>query len=359
MVQKNRNIGVELLRIILMLFIVEGHLLTHTGIREQVSFMSVDWIIVWGIQSITVCAVNGFVLISGYYQRSCNLKLEKVLQLWGQVFFYSILLYIISFLWGGTHGVGDTIRAFLPITCKQYWFFTIYVYLFILSPFINVGLERLTKKQFKVLVCVLVLFTVIKPTIFPFVEQYDLTEGFGIVSFITIFVIGAYLRKFVPDIKYKYLILVISMVITFGSKIVLEAVVHKLGLEVGTGIFYHYNTVFQIINCIMMLYIFKDIHIRENTVIAKSILFFSTSTFGVYLIHEHPAVRDLLWKRLITDDFLSAIGSASFIIILIVVPMIIFIICNGLDHLRKIIRVPFIENKTLQIIEKIQLVISR
>lgn len=100
---KERNLGIELLRIILMVFIIEGHFLVHTGLRESVDPFSAKWSLIWIVQALTVSAVNGFVLISGFYQRGTTIKLHKGLRLWGEVIFYSVALFIllVIFKWGG------------------------------------------------------------------------------------------------------------------------------------------------------------------------------------------------------------------------------------------------------------------
>lgn len=65
-----RNYGIDLLRICLMIFIVIGHLFVHTGIRTNIEFMSDKWLFTWALQTITVCAVDCFIIITGYYMSS-------------------------------------------------------------------------------------------------------------------------------------------------------------------------------------------------------------------------------------------------------------------------------------------------
>ena len=77
MKDQERNFGVDFLRIILMVFIIIGHLYAHTGIRELLPFLSSKWIFTWFTQAITVCAVNCFVIITGYYMP------QRVYRLWG------------------------------------------------------------------------------------------------------------------------------------------------------------------------------------------------------------------------------------------------------------------------------------
>ena len=65
----NRNYGIDLLRITLMIFIVIGHLFAHTDIRRQVTFMSNKWWFTWALQAVTVSAVDCFVIPKIVYHR--------------------------------------------------------------------------------------------------------------------------------------------------------------------------------------------------------------------------------------------------------------------------------------------------
>lgn len=96
----NRNYGIDLLRITLMIFIVIGHLFAHTDIRRQVTFMSNKWWFTWALQAVTVSAVDCFVIITGYYMSSEIYNLWKSVKLWIKVFVYSVMIFIMLVLIG-------------------------------------------------------------------------------------------------------------------------------------------------------------------------------------------------------------------------------------------------------------------
>lgn len=98
--EQRRNYGIDLLRNVLMLFIIIGHLFAHTGIRNEVSFLSNKWIFTWALQALTVSAVNCFVIITGYYMAFGAYNLWKGLKLWFKVLFYSVSIWVILLLLG-------------------------------------------------------------------------------------------------------------------------------------------------------------------------------------------------------------------------------------------------------------------
>lgn len=224
------------------------------------------------------------------------------------------------------------IKAILPISFSQYWFFTVYLLLFFLSPFINVMVEALSKRQHLILVLILMISCVIKPTILPFANQYDSTEGMGIISFITLYVLGSYLGRYHDEIKQKKILLLASVLVIFVSKIAIEVVNKKMGTRFGSGIFYHYNTLFQVVNCVLLLYIFKNISVKPN--LAKIVTWISSSTFGVYLQHEHPLGRVLLWSKVFNINWLSKISFIELALIMLVTPIAVLIIGTLIDKLR-------------------------
>lgn len=328
----SRNYGIELFRIILMLFIIEGHYLAHTAIRETVPFLSVSWCAIWVLQSITVSAVDGFVFITGYYQKTVNLNLKKVLTLWGKVLFYSASISLIAMAMGNKTSISDIVKSFMPISFSKYWFFTVYVFLYLLTPFFNSAIEHMSKKQHLTAVAILLIFAVLKPTILPIAPQYDPTDGMGIISFIALYIWASYCRRYIIDIKHKKVMLIVFIALVFASKVAIEMLNKRFGTTFGSGILYHYNTVFQVAICTILFYCFKDIRISGK--LGRLITRLSASVFGVYLIHEHSFVRNLLWKNIFGIDVITKWSDAIFLSSLIWIPLSIYAISSLLDFFR-------------------------
>ena len=83
--------------------------------------------------------VDVFVIISGYFLINNNkgwFKLDKIIKLVGQVFFYSIVIYLVFCLTGMRDvGIKSAIKALFPVTFSQWWFASTYFVLFLLHPF--------------------------------------------------------------------------------------------------------------------------------------------------------------------------------------------------------------------------------
>lgn len=330
--EKTRDYGVDLLRPILMIFIIVGHIYAHTDIRNELPFLSGKWIFTWYTQAITVCAVNCFVLISGYYMSKTKYDIYRLMKLWSKVIFYSIGISAILFLCGKiSFSYGKLLSVFFPVFRCEYWFFTIYIFLFLLIPFINSMIASMSRKKHAILVAVLVLFLFIEPVFSAVFYEYDMSEGFSIVGFVAIYLIGAFLAR-CKDVSPRCCILVLlgSSGVMLLSKIVLVKIVEQRGLEFGTGLMYHNNNVLVLLNAVALFELFKQINLRPA--IRRIVVWINPSVLSVYLIHENPSIRELLWNKELTA-YLCDSSFALYCISLVLIGVVVFTICILVDKI--------------------------
>ena len=184
---KQRNYGIDLLRVVLMLLIITGHMFVHTDIRNELSPYSSEWFFSWIYQTVIVCAVNCFVLITGYFSNAdnYNVRIKRIVLLYGQVLFYSVAIYAILVLAGKTSfSYGGIVRAIFPVASGQYWFFSSYILLMFFIPFLNVMLSNLNDYCLKFLNVVILLVFYCLPVFSIVFMQFDPTEGMGIIGFV-------------------------------------------------------------------------------------------------------------------------------------------------------------------------------
>ena len=337
---KVRNYGVDTLRIVLMFFIIIGHLFLHTGIREEVATYSAKWIFTWSVQAITVCAVNCFILITGYYMSTAEFSRKKMFKLWGQVLFFSVSIYFVALIFHITKfSFSGLVHCLFPVFSHQYWFFSCYILLYILSPFLNAMLKNLDEKHFKWLLVILVFFFYFLPTFSIVFKEYDVTAGMSIIAFVTLYVFGAAIRRFEFKLsKWKCLIgLIINCTLVFSSKVVLTIITNYFNLDAGTGLLYHYNSIFQLINAILLFLLFLQLDIKKS--LQKLIAVVSGTVFSVYLIHEHPVLRGWIWSDTM-KSWLMNLPFMYYILATIVISIGVFIACFCLEEIRVLVLKP-------------------
>lgn len=193
---KKRKIGFEYLRIVSMLLIVANHFLLFTGVLDNVKPFSTNYYILWLLEAIGYVGVDCYVLISGYFLIQSKFSWKKVVGLIGEVWFYSVVILVCLIVTKqDVYSKTQILNAFLPISTRQYWFMTDYIILYILSPYINVGLQNLDKKQFKKLLFILIiLFSIwdIAPGM-----QIGVQKGYSLYWLIVVYSIGAYIRLYI------------------------------------------------------------------------------------------------------------------------------------------------------------------
>lgn len=119
---KRRDYGIELLRIISMCMIIMLHTLKRSGLLYiDCSFR---YGFVWFVEICCYCAVNCFVLISGYVSVHSDFRISRIIILWIQVAFYNVGFEIIHQLHTSAFELEKIVISFFPVITKSHWFFT-------------------------------------------------------------------------------------------------------------------------------------------------------------------------------------------------------------------------------------------
>lgn len=115
--------------------------------------------------------------------------------LWLRTAFYTLLITaaFAVFLPGSVNG-DRVLAAFFPVLFRQYWYVTAYFGMCLFIPFFNLLLERLTRRQAKVLALSLVLIFSLLPTL----RQGDvfLTDnGYSVLWLSCLYLLGGILAS--------------------------------------------------------------------------------------------------------------------------------------------------------------------
>lgn len=335
--KKTRDSNIELLRIIAMCLIIFHHMALNTGIVDG---YAVNGNMIFGI----IGGIGGkigvvvFILITGYFSIKKEFSFKKVFILWFQIFCYSVGFMLVFRITGiEKWNKVDTLKTFFPLAYNQYWFITVYLYLLLLSPFINKFLNSLSKENYNKLLAVLTIIFVIIPTIFYSNGLIGSTQTpMGILLFVYVYILGAYIKlygiKFFENKKLRNIVL-----ICLGYIIVLLIVLIGKKLEqkniFWANLFAYYremNSIFILIPSIALFYIFKEWKIRYN----KIINYFAGISFAVYLVHESNFMRYRLWHNIFGMDFINNIPGGVFSTLVIAI-VSFYIVTAIIEFLRK------------------------
>lgn len=265
-----------------------------------------------------------FVLLTGYLLVDKKLKIKNLFKIWIDVFFYSITILGFFYLYDKSYIY--KIKFFIfPITYYLYWFITIYFVMYIILYFFNIQLYNIERKRYLKFIIILVIFWSILSSF------HNTNLGYSeVLWFLLVYLIGGYIKLYVNKIKNKYLYLFAGIIFYFI--IFIKTITNHNVLESDKYIITHYiemNDLFILLVSIFL--IFSNLNMKYN----KYINIVSSTTLGIYLIHDNPSMRAFLW----TNYFkLFEITKSKYLILSsIKVIFIIFFICMVIDLIRKFI----------------------
>ena len=341
--KKARLANIELLRIIAMLMVVTLHFLGRGGVNAGATVLSGTWILATIWDGLAIISVDVYVLISGYFLIKSQFRMQKLIDIVLQVFSYSFIMYMILVIAGkNSFSVSGFVTAVLPILTNQYWFASAYVGLYILFPFLNKALLSINQKQHRNLCMILILmFTLYLPS--TALQQ----SGTSIVWVICLYVFGAYIRLYYkPKGKLDWKMIafyVVPATLLPLSKIFIT-VVAKYGvasLLKYNGWFYKYNSVFVVWAAIALFIVFLNIDIKGDK-ISRAVSSVGSLTFGVYLFHNNPSVRDHLWRAL---NLPSIMNNWWFFFAGVLIIFAIFVVSALVEYVRQKIYSVVIKSK--------------
>ncbi len=327
----------ELLRIIAMIMIVTLHYLGK-GKLLNLDNGSITYFAAWFCEALSYVAVNVYVLISGYFTKSTKFKFNKILDLWIQTIIISGTAYIIALKTGISEEFKspDFFKSFMPITCNSYWFITTYFVFCAIAPFLVNIVNTINQKQHKTVCATLVFITSVLPTIFYEADWLKISKGYHIIWFVTLFFVASYIRKYDTFKKnpfFYFVLYLLSCTIGYVIKFVLCYLTLRLNnTDKSDKFFANYNMFFVFLASVFLFLAFKNIKINSN-ILNKIILFFSSATLYVYLIHEAPSTRSFLWEKIVNP--MGHLGFPDIIINYIVGIFGVYFVCSVLGYIIK------------------------
>ena len=306
---KKRVVSIELLRMLAMMMVVMLHYLDKGNVLPALTGeMGLNGYVAWGLESLSIVAVNVYMLISGYFLVESGFKPGRLAELLCQVLFYTLLVPVVLLAVGileqGYFNVYHILRDILPVQMEQYWFITAYVIMYLFSPILSTAAKAMKQEQLKGTVIALLLFFSLSKTILPVELALDKAGNDGI-WFLCVFLVAAYIRLYgIPFFEGEKAVLRGFLCYLAGSAgifcltFAVRMVYFKTGsLDHFIKIGFDYNHLLNLFAAVGLFYGFLHLKISTEGKFAKVIYAVAPYSLGVYLLHEQIEVRYLwpLW----------------------------------------------------------------
>ena len=328
-----RNYGIDLLKIISMINIINLHINKLSGLL-YITPKNPKFKQVFRLQAFSFWPVNAFGLISGIMTFR-KYKFSNLIYIWFEYFFYSILfsiyLYKKSFL-----NLKNLILSFFPIGIRRLWYFNAYFFMYLLLPFISSSINSLNK----VIYTKLIIFFFFIHSIYHIILDYNIrntdfdfiNKGYSPNWLTILYIAGGYIGRFYMSKPYfsRFTCLILFFLSTLISS---EYIFYSYKRsKYADKIFLQYFSPTIIIQALSLIFIFSNLKISNRHII-KIILFFNPLNFNVTLIH----MRIFLSKTSDIKKFFKYIEllSPKYLFFKIYFfSTIIYILCASFDYLR-------------------------
>lgn len=339
--------NVECLRVLIMFMIVIHHCVV-SGLHLNSNLNSgidcnnmMNYLLVF-INSIVVVAVNVFFLISGYF--TINFKLNKFLMLLGEVIFYSFFIYIIFAIEGGEILNVKNIMKYSILAVNEYWFMTVYLVLMLVAPYLNIVIDLLKADKRKYSIFIITLFAI--TCIYGFAFDKDVINvngGYLLIYAIFLYFTGNFIKTYdiINDCKKMHILYMLAG----GVNFLLALFLVYLGKGNMAWKLFSYNNPIVYIQAIALFISFLTI--KCNGRIGIFIGRFGQYTLGIYLIHSHSLLIPYRFREL--EIIMKDMGVIFWPFLILLYCIILYIVCNCVEILRKKIAKCFVKIRTINV----------
>lgn len=330
-----RNSSFELLRLLAMYMIILHHHVVHNPFPVYDEPASVSQFIYTCFLPLGKVGVDIFFGISAWFlcqnrDLSPRKSLKRIWVLERQMLFYSLLLMLGLVLFD-RKGISRSqiVYSVFPLISNLWWYPTNYALFLLFYPFVTVGLRKMGQRMHGYLAVILLVVWGLIYGLTP--NDYVGFLASTFVSFIYQYLLISYYRWY---LKKASKTLGWSMV-GLGSAAVLGLILFGDWMRTFTHggfppmIFDYINRESKLPLLLIAfgaLLVADRIHIRS-----RLINYLAKGTFGVYLMHDYPPVRALLWGRF---DIRKVWGQDAAVVYSLALVLLIFMVCLAIDLIR-------------------------
>lgn len=318
-----RQSNFELLRLVLMFFVLMLHCVAYI----DYSGYDTGWVGNF-IVSFVHCAVPVFLILSGYF--GITLKFKKVANLYLLCFFYGLAGYLLHIIIDDSRIGRSLLFESVFSISHGWWFISNYFMLCLISPLINIAVNKLSRKQF---FAIIIMFTIVNVYFGWFWGLDHNKTGYEFSNFIYMYLIGRFLGIYYNNgnLFYKYIFgeskgdsrvrrLATYGLLYFVCCFLMFVFDYMFGEHYLLFNIHKYNYPLVILASMFLLLSFANIRLNS-----KWINYLSSSSLAVYLIHcDHyingymvkwihflwqysPEIIALKWMIIIFDAFVILI----------------------------------------------------
>ena len=334
--KNQRNSGVELLRILAMIGVIMIHYF-EAIINFEIDYSSTVLLIF--LRSLCAYSVDLFIIITGYFLiNNEERKMGKAISLLIQVSLFSEVNYLL-YVACGIYNL--SLKSIISSFISKNYFVTLYIVLYVLSPYINRLIKSLNMRDLRIMLCILFsIFSIYSISITFYSEIVNVKwfglspvgawgsqQGFNIVNFVLLYSIGAFIRLANYDLIVKqkqcFAIFISCTLIVF-----VWALVNQHLPQFGQISSWCYDNPFVIIQGASLFIIFKKMSFSSSIINRLA-----ASAFTVFLIHYMALSK--LSSIILFDNMSSEVIIFRFICFAIIIYLFSWVVYEIYNYVTK------------------------
>ena len=291
--ERQRDEGLDMMRVLASMAVLGGHMISHGGMLAGAGVGTLNSFVCAFLLGAFMSLTNFFGMMSGYLLCKSRFKLRRILSIWLQVVFYSVLFTVPRLFYArGEVGLQEFVSMFLPVTCKRVWYVSCYVAVVLLAPFINRLLRALSRRQHLLLALVLLGLFSVSVTVGYNYDAYGIGPmGHDVVWMTMMYVVGAYFRLYPRRCEHRGRLWAISL-----CMMILVAFSHDAMIMAGFSSrnmwLLNFTSPPQIISAICLFLLVQGKRLRSRR-LARLLAWMAPLSFGVFLAHLQPVAWEV------------------------------------------------------------------
>ena len=297
-----RNYGIDLLRMGSMLLVTLLHILGNDGVLAAAAEGSAGYWCAWFLECAAFCAVDCYALISGYVGWRSEFRLGRLLSLWLQVFFWSVVSAGVMFLTHPeTFSLLGVMQALFPVLSERYWYFTAYFVMCFFTPLLNLAIRSLPREKLWSSALGITALLSLVSTVTPWKDTLVLNGGYHFIWLGVLYLLGGCLSRYPVTLFRRNgarlaAYLLCTAVLLLSKPLLRAATTLAYGQGLHDGALISYLSPLVIAQAVLLLSFFTRLRVRPLTPLVGRLC---AASFGVYLIHT----GSYFWSYLLRGAF--------------------------------------------------------
>lgn len=332
---KGRSYGVDVLKVMAMLFICTHHVLVHGGVLDASVPGSMSYALAWLMYGVTSCGVNVFAMTSGYLGGHRKFKLSSAVMHWLQVVFYTAAITLAALLlWPGTVDKQALLNAVCPVSFQQYWYVTAYFCMLFFTPVLNQAITSLSKGELCSCIAGILLLLSVQQTGLQF-DIYGANNGYSALWLMVMYLLGGLWRRVQGDApKAAPMLGVVMACVCFVGMWLFKGFVESKGMQeaVKETLLMRYTSPLMVMAAVGLMVFCTGLR-APCSAAARMAAVLANTTFGVYLLHDHPMIREHVMSG--SFAWIAQCGPVGIALLTLACAAGVFVLCAGIDRLRE------------------------